>query len=84
MTREEAIKWLQNEKTEHINTHGVRYFTRTEAIDMGIQALEAIDAIRAEIERKANSGQWSEAVRYGMAKALMIIDKHIGEVSNDE
>ena len=38
-----------------------------------------LDKIRAEIERKANSGQWSEAVVYGMAKAITIIDKYRGE-----
>lgn len=35
------------------------------------------DAI-AEIDKKANSGQWSEAVIYGMSKALDIIRKHTG------
>ena len=36
-----------------------------------------IEQIRDEIERKANSGQWSEAVIYGMQKAIAIIDKYI-------
>ena len=41
--------------------------------------MSVIDDIKAEIERKANSGQWSEATAYGMQKALFIIDKHIGK-----
>ena len=35
-----------------------------------------LEQIRDEIERKANSGQWSEAVIYGMQKAIAIIDKY--------
>ena len=35
-----------------------------------------LDKIRAEIERKANSGQWSEATIYGMQKSIAIIDKY--------
>ena len=38
---------------------------------------EVLEDIKAEINRKANSGQWSEATVYGMQKALTIIDKHI-------
>jgi len=38
-----------------------------------------LDKIRAEIERKANSGQWSEAVVYGMKKSIVIIDKYKAE-----
>jgi hypothetical protein len=41
--------------------------------------LERLDKIRAEIERKANSGQWSEAVVYGMKKSISIIDKYKAE-----
>lgn len=35
-----------------------------------------LDKIRDEIERKANSGQWSEATIYGMQKSIAIIDKY--------
>ena len=38
-----------------------------------------IEDIKAEINRKANSGQWSESTVYGMQKALAIIDKHCGK-----
>lgn len=48
----------------------------TIALEMAIKALTAIEDIKAEINRKANSGQWSDATVYGMKKALAIIDKH--------
>ena len=38
---------------------------------------DVLEQIRAEISRKANSGQWSEATVYGLQKALAIIDKHM-------
>lgn len=38
-----------------------------------------LQEIRAEIERKANSGQWSEATIYGMQKSIAIIDKYRGD-----
>ena len=37
---------------------------------------EVLDKIRDEIERKAHSGQWSDATMYGMLKAVAIIDKY--------
>ena len=62
------------------------------ALDMAIKALEqqgcvweiayergkveVLDKIRAEIERKAHSGQWSDATIYGMLKAVAIICKY--------
>ena len=63
-----------------------------EALDLAIKALEqqgcvweiayergkveVLDKIRAEIERKAHSGQWSDATIYGMLKAVAIIYKY--------
>lgn len=38
--------------------------------------IEVLDKIRDEIERKAHSGQWSDATMYGMLKAVAIIDKY--------
>lgn len=35
-----------------------------------------LDKIKAEIERKAHSGQWSNSTKYGMLKAVAIIDKY--------
>ena len=40
---------------------------------------EFLDKIRDEIERKAHSGQWSDATMYGMLKAVAIIDKYKAE-----
>lgn len=37
---------------------------------------EVLDKIRDEIERKAHSGQWSDATMYGMLKAVAIIDRY--------
>lgn len=42
-----------------------------------------LDDVKAEISRKANSGQWSEAVVYGMAKAVAIID-NIGKAESED
>jgi hypothetical protein len=71
MTREEKIELLEKEK----------------ALDSAIKALKqeaSLDKIRAEIERKANSGQWSEAVVYGMKKSIVIIDKYRESEVRDE
>lgn len=43
-----------------------------------------LDEIREEIVNKAESGQWSEAVKYGMLKAILIIDKHRKENAESE
>lgn len=44
-----------------------------------LEQQSTLDKIRAEIERKANSGQWSEPVIYGMKKSIALIDKHKAE-----
>lgn len=43
-----------------------------------------LDKIRDEIERKAHSGQWSDATMYGMLKAVAIIDKYKTESEEKE
>jgi hypothetical protein len=85
MTNEEVLKLIEDgriiptqikandEETSKYNLENL------EALNMVIKALEqenTLDKIRAEIERKANSGQWSEAVVYGMKKSIVIIDKY--------
>ena len=45
---------------------------------------EVLDKIRVEIERKAHSGQWSDATMYGMLKAVAIIDKYKAEIEPQE
>ena len=42
-----------------------------------------LDDVKAKISRKANSGQWSEAVVYGMAKAIAILD-NIGKAESED
>jgi hypothetical protein len=88
MTREEAIDIIKK-----YDINGCGYCHQggdevEEAFNMAIKALEQesiIDKIRAEIERKAHSGQWSDATMYGMLKAVAIIDKYKaeGRISNE-
>lgn len=40
-----------------------------------LRELKAYREAREKIVRKMNSGQWSDAVIFGMAKAIVIIDK---------
>ena len=40
---------------------------------------DTLDKIKTEIERKAHSGQWSDATMFGMMKAVAIIDKYKAE-----
>ena len=54
-----------------------------------LRELKAYREAREEIQRKAKSNQWSEAVVYGLTKAVAIIDKclfahNVGEVKADE
>ena len=82
MTIEEAKQIVKSEcyiadlldldRTQMVNT----------ALDTVIEAAEresVLDKIREEIERKAHSGQWSEATMYGLLKAVAIIDKYKAE-----
>lgn len=78
MTQQEAVKILKGAIKKPNTKDGYL----GQALDMAIKALEqqpsedVLDKIRAEIERKANSGQWSDATMYGMLKAVAIIDKY--------
>ena len=87
MTAEEAVKWLKEVQKEDV--HGMYYYEqkRKQALDKAIKALEqrdVFDKIKAEIERKAHSGQWSDATMYGMLKAVAIIDKYKAESEDKE
>ena len=53
-----------------------------ECLNIAIRNLEAWEKVKDEIQRKANSGQWSEATVYGMNKSISIIDKHLKEVEH--
>ncbi len=50
-----------------------------EAISKALEQEPVLDKIRDEIERKAHSGQWSDATMYGMLKTVAIIDKYKAE-----
>ena len=80
MTREEAIKIISN-----YDVNGCGYCHQggeeiEEAFDLAIKSLEAWDMVNNEIDKKRNSGQWSDAVIYGLDMAVRIIMKHLGEV----
>lgn len=49
-----------------------------------LKELKGYEEAEEEINRKMESGQWSDAVAYGMNKALVIMHKHIREVKADE
>lgn len=40
--------------------------------------LKSVDVLIEKIDKKANSGQWSESVTYGMQKAIAIIKEYCG------
>ena len=50
-------------------------------LDIAVAKGTPLDDIKSEIERKANNGH--DAYGAGMIKALYIIDKHIGERSEE-
>ena len=41
-------------------------------------SLKSIDGLIENIDKKANSGQWSDATTYGMYKAIAIIKEYCG------
>ena len=66
MTREQAINYLKSS-----GMSDEQIVTVADGLTKG-----AISHLRTEIERKAHSGQWSEATMFGMLKAVAIIDKY--------
>lgn len=84
MTIDKCIDILDDNFTV-IDTHG--HYTdeeESEALATAVKGLEAWEKVRQEIERKSKSGQWSEAVIYGMQKSLAIINKHMGEINDEQ
>lgn len=49
-----------------------------------LRELKAYEEAEEEINRKMKSGQWSDAVVFGMGKALYIMRKHVKEVNADD
>ena len=65
--------------------NGDRIYDEAErAIHYGKPLEEVLGEIKAEINRKASSGQWSEATVYGMQKAISVIDSHISGKEQSE
>ena len=79
MTNTEAIEILENEKNNHINEgKGCFYVTRTEAVDMAINALTAIEDIKAEIEH-LTCRQYEYKLMLDREEVFEIIDKYTGK-----
>ena len=81
ISREEVCKYIAEFVNHEYATD--RECEMVELIISGIQHLPSIqpktdilDKIRAEIEHKAHSGQWSDATMYVLLKAVAIIDKY--------
>jgi len=76
MTKEEVINQLQDAKD------GYEEFLTDEALDMAIQAIQALAQIKAEIEDLepdyGNTGYGFESYYKCQSEVLKIIDKHIG------
>ena len=91
MTNEEAIKWIR-----HCMCEGRLVGNTTPIIDekwqaglIAIEALSAIDDIKAEIEndidkdRSRSSQSFIDGFETGCNQCLMIIDKHISGKEGD-
>ena len=79
-----AIQALEYDDAKYHEEHGDVIVDKAvwDAVNRAVP-MNVLDDIKSEIERKANSGQWCDAYGAGLLKALAIIDKHIGERSND-
>ena len=87
MTNEEAIKWIR-----HCMCEGRLVGNTTPIIDekwqaglIAIEALSAIDDIKAEIKKELNTLEELERIGeyHGLAMALKIINKHISGKEGD-
>ena len=90
MTLEEAINYYERQTEELYNAipcDGCAFNMCKEEHRQLVEWLRELKAYREaeeEIDRKRKSGQWSDAVVFGMGKALWIMHKHIREVNADE
>lgn len=100
MTAEEAVKQIKencyfasiSEKTKEALDKAIKAleqssFINKPCISEGVcreDKIQVLEKIRAEIERKAYSGQWSDATMYGMLKAVAVIDKYRAENEGGE
>ena len=71
-------------RLKNLNYKGLLTDRELNRLVNALDTVDSIEDIKAEISRKANSGQWSEATIYGMQKALAIIDKHISGKEQNE
>ena len=79
-----AIKALEQERSRSAEITQYRHdceklMEENEWLKKALEQQPILDKIRDEIEHKALSGQWSDATRYGLLKAVAIIDKYKAE-----
>lgn len=79
MSAEKLLEAIQDSIS--LDDHDELVIATTVKSIWGKSYTDMLDKIRNEIERKANSGQWSDATIYGMLKAIAIIDKYKNEVN---
>lgn len=82
MTLDEHIK-RYDDRAKSIRNSIVDKKECQEVVEL-LRELKAYREAREEITRKRNSGQWSEAVVFGLSRAIHIIDKCIEEVNADD
>lgn len=82
MTLEEHIK-RYDDRAKSIRNAIVEKKESQEVVEL-LRELKAYKEAEEEIDRKRKSGQWSEAVVFGMSRALLIMRRHIMEVNADE
>ena len=83
MTREEAINLLHGIRAENLNLDDLYTKDRYDALSMAIEALSAIEDIKAEIDQlpsyvaRFNGGDF--AIHIDKEGVLQIINKHMPE-----
>lgn len=84
MIIDEAIKHCEEEVERIERNHPYIDVTEYRQIAEWLKELKAYREAEEEIDRKRKSGQWSEAVVFGMSRALLIMRRHIKGVNADE
>ena len=82
---EEVAEYMENkEGYAFTDITYAEYASEQRQLAEWLKELKGYEEAEEEINRKMESGQWSDAVAYGMNKALVIMHKHIREVKADE
>lgn len=82
---EEVAEYMENkEGYAFTDITYAEYASEQRQLADWLKELKGYEEGEEEINRKMKSDQWSDAVVYGMNKALVIMHKHIREVKADE